>query len=782
MTDFYRIELAALDGFEMAVTRFDADGVLTYLNAAGASLFGVSPSEYTDLRMLFPDSAEFELVTGQLRERFQGRSSAYATTFTRPNARPGELPIPVSVYAFPDSDERGIVKGSVAMLRDLREEQARAGIHNAIKSSVDNAQLFAAVAEQLRPLLEFDEFRITTISKSRMHLRRMYSTDARAGEKFPFRWWPMPPFIRETLADRVAGVVEVEAILANPHYIELLKHDKAHRDFMESGVRQILSLPVVDHNRIVAMIGLDSHKAGRFTADSVALLARLPLAEAVMAAIHREQSIQQQAVFDLIRRLSAHAIDVRRVADELVSCLVESFGWRHVSIFQSEGEGADMRLVCQANEGVALPPDFSLPCTAPSDNPDQQHDGGVLGRAARSQQVVNMPESRLDGPFGCIVGFAESGSELAVPVTGSRTNWVLNVESEMLNAFAAEEIELLELLAHEAGAVLHRSALFEMQTAVLRSINDAVIETNLEGRVRWSNVAARNMLGIDPRTAGVTMRDLVVDEPVRAALERGDSFHHIETSLRGADDRMVPVLLSASTLPDHLSGRVYVASDFTFQKELQRLSELSEVFRHAAMEGRVPLALASTWLQQLNDGERPTPDMVDKVLSQMARADLPLERLLRLFSPPTAEAQAPEADLDRALASALAELPRSLLEAIDCQQVGKPMLVGADFEDLHFCIESMLSFGLRTRPQSKHLRVRTTCADGWASFEVVGDWTLDATSERAPGPTERWRRKTLCDLTLGESVIERILDKAGGTYKRRFDQGFTLAIAFPLKA
>jgi hypothetical protein len=313
MKDFYRIEMAAMDDFDTAVARFDRNGVLTYLNSAGTRLLGAAVPGTVDLGMLFPDPAEYARVTQQLQTRLKGKSSTYVTTFQR-LGEPDRAPIPVRIYAFPDSDADGTVCGSVALIRDLREERVRAAIHAAIESSVDNEQLFATVAGHLQTLVEFDEFRVTTISKSRLHLRALYSSQAKAGKTYPFRWWPMPPFMQKTLVERPAGVREIDQVRADPDYVELMKTESATRTYLwESGVRQMLSLPIMEDNRIVAFLGLDSKRDGRYSQETVELLARLPLAEVARAAVPPERDPRPPSVLDLIRPLGALADAGKRV-------------------------------------------------------------------------------------------------------------------------------------------------------------------------------------------------------------------------------------------------------------------------------------------------------------------------------------------------------------------------------------------------------------------------------------------------------------------------------------
>lgn len=787
MSETCCVRLATLEDFDLAVARFDLNGVLSYQNRAAARLFGVRVEDHLDIQMLLPNKAELEHVIQQIHTRSQGKSSVYRTAFHQPHAAPDAPDIPISVFAFPDTNADGQAVGSITLIRDLREETVRESLHHIIETSTANEELFARLTGQLRLLLEFDELRVVTISKGGAHLRQLYSSDPQAASKYTFRWWPMPPFLKETLHERTPEIIKVSDMLADPNYQQLLARDAATRDFFQSGVEQILSLPVYEENRIAAFFNLHSRVADRYSAEALRLVQRLPVAQAVLSAIGREEREQQRLVLQLIRDIGTLSTDVQGAARILVDRLVKDFGWDHVSIFQHDPCSEQHWLVFQANhpEKPALPEHYAI--TAPrgmaapaSDMGAGPAAGDAIVEAASTNRVVSVPATRRRGPFNALPGFDPRGSELVIPISGPKVQWVLNLESSSTNAFADEEVELLQVLASEACLALHRSVLFELQKAVLASINDAVIETGTDGRIRWSNRAAKEMLGMEAEPAQPQWIADLLDDPAAAALAQASQFYHRETSIRDRDGQAVPVLLSCTTLPDHLGGRVYVASDFRFQKEVQRLSELKEVFRLAAMEGRIPLSLAAVWLGDLAEAVPEQKDCIDKVAAELGRADLPLERLLRLFTSETGAAGTPRADLNLAIATTLAELPRTLLDAIAYSPVKTAAPVGVAFDTLQFCIEAIISFGLRTRPQSRRLEVRSERLGDRVLFRVGGDWRADMGSERAPGPTEQWRRKSLSDLTLGESVIRRTIDNAGGRFCFKPEPALCLEFELPL--
>jgi len=776
MAESYRLQISALEGYGTPVARVDPHGVVTYVNQAAQQLLGVTADERIDLRTLFLDDMQYARVSTQLHQRLEGALSNYDATFRRPHDSAGMAEIPIRIYAFPDLDDAGNVTGSVAIIHDRRKESMQAEIHAAIEKSASNDALFGAVAAQLRRLFQFDVFQVTAISRSRKHLRSLYSTDPNAATLYPFRWWPMPMFVEEELDNLSTRVIDIDALYSQPRWAEMAETDAATRNFLASGVKTVLNMPVTEGGRLVAIVSLHACRADTFDHFQHEELLALPIGQAVITALYRERRGENEAVFALLREAAANANNVKRVAEELVQSLVGQ-GWHHVSVFQSDEAHNRMRLVCQANgQGhPPLPDGFMLPRLDSNGLP-----ANAVAEAAVCNGLVEEFSSRARGPFAQ-EGSAPVGSELVLPIRGQRERWVLNVESTQGGSFAAEEIRFLELLTGEAGAVLHRSSMFELQVAVLSSINDAVIETDDRGVIRWSNAAAKQMLGLPVRhDVPLQFGELIADERMRDTLAQADCLDHRELNLRTTEGKLVPVLLSISSLPEHLGGRVHVASDFTYQKEVQRLGELKEVFRHAALEGRIPLSLATIWLRQYAQQNPAVRDMIEKVLAQLGRADLPLERLLRLFSQESAPPAQPYCDLARAVSTTLSELPDMAQQSILAEIGGGALPVSIDFTDLQFCVESMISFGLRTQPQSKALHVATDVTASHARCHVWGDWEADFDGVAGVGPSERWRRKSLCDLTLGDSVIERLVQRAGGEYRRSFGPALSFEIALPL--
>jgi PAS domain S-box-containing protein len=774
MNDAFALDIRALENFELAVLRFSPRGVCTFANAAALRLLGTSPAVGLTLEQLYADGPERKRVLGELARRLAGQASTYRTVFTQPHS--GEK-IPVSIFAFPETDASGEVIGSIGIVHDLREEHAAAAIHRAVEALGTVDTILGEVARQLRPLLRFDEFRVVAMSRGRRHLRTIYSTDASTQRRYPFKWWPIPNFIQKTLSSEVPRVIDIEAMFREPDYEKMAREDSAADDYRKSGVRYSLSIPIFQGKRVAAFIGIDTKEARPYDERDIELCRRLPLSQAVLVALHLEEEAKLRVCVDLVRELGANAADVHAVATSLTKTLARRFGWDHVAVFQHDEDNGSFRVLSQASGSQRkMNPKLVIPS-----------DRGVVAQAFRTQAEINVPDiaeylklhADQEHP-AYVVGVPGMASELAVPIPGDTPRWVLNVESRLQRAFASEEVETLRLLAVEAGHILERAALLEMRDAILRSINDAVIETDRRGFIRRANPAAERLLGLgENELIGKPIAKFLADRELAAAIADIERFSRRETDLTPHEGQPVSVLLSGSPLPKDLGGRVFVASDMTYEREVQRISALKDVFRNASLECRVPLALAANWLGQLPVPEGSEP-AVERALKQIRKADLPLERLLRLATPDsTASDRHDLVDLNLLVDEVVRELPDSDQVTIELHPTKGRALVDASREGLRFCLESTLSFALRTKPQDKPVMVSVTVSRHKASIFLQGEWVPDMGTDDSAGIRHRWRRQTLTDLALATSEIESILGQAHGHFRSELDHCVRFEMEMP---
>jgi PAS domain S-box-containing protein len=755
-----------LDRFQVAVVRVDSRQRISEASRLARAI-ARDPLVGRHLTELFPPGSSWNEIKAHLEVRQKGGASEYHVEIVCPGT---DTRIPVCGLGIPEVDANGTVVGSIALVRDLREERAARAMHSAIETRAGGFEILKSVAHALAPLVEFDAFRVMAVSKSREHLRTIYRSDSDALYVIN-RWWTMPKFARHMLADRTPKLIDLKKFFADPEWARVAAEDAATQAYLDGGFKHTLSLPVVENDVVVGFVGIDSKRATcPYDDDTVELLHRLPLREAVLMALHCEEEQRLRFSMDLIAELGRNSHDIHKVSETLVEKLAAHWGWDHVSIFQRDEDSGGFRLLNQAGAGKdRLPDDVALPA-----------DEGLVADAFATQEVINTPDVAHEPRYR--PGVPGMNSELCMPVPGAVPRWVLNIESKLFNTFAQEEIEAVGVLVREAGFILERAALLSMRTAILESINDAVLETDRRGRIRTANCGAGRLIGVAAAELhGTTLADLLVDQELAAkVIDQGD-LPCTETSVRMRDGREVPVLLSGSELPKRLGGRVFVLTDLTYRESLRRIEMLKEVFKQAALETRVPLANAGKWVADLAGEDYNVPaQTIERILKQLGKADLPLERLMRLAGAGSGSAAAGSADLVAIFESVLDELPSTERDSIKYSKTIMDGRVTGSDHALRFCLATMVAFALRTRPIDARVRVTLGAANGRATLKVEGAWIPDFSRADEPGIWDNWRSRAIADFALGEDVLQKLVADGEGSFTSEMSKGLRMQLELPL--
>lgn len=773
MHHFFKLDLASLENFDLPVLRFNLEGICTHANAAANELMELPSAVGLLLCDLFPEPVDREKLMAEVSIRLSGQASFYNTHCTLPGSMQR---VPISVFGLPETGEDGRVSAKLAIVRDMREPHAVRDMHEAM-DKLDSAQaIFEEMARLVQPLLPYDEMRVVAVSHDRRYLRRIFSTDAKAEHTYPFRWWPMPEFLRRSMESETPRVIDIDEMFGQRDFAKLAETDKGTRNYRNSGVRWCLSLPVWQGDRIVAFVSFDSRAEQPYGAKHLALCERLPLSKAAIMALQQEENRRLHKFVKLLGDMAAQAADVHKVAELLTQRLAHHFDSDHVAIFQYDEDHDCLRVLSEAsNTGCPL-----------GNTPVLHREKGVVSHAFYNRQVINIPNLAERPPSmpGYVEGVQGMQSELAIPIAGDTHRWVLNIESRLQRAFIEEDVVTVKMLALEAGHILDRVALLELRNAVLNVIQDGVVETNRSGTIRRVNTAASQMLGhSESELQGRPLAEFIADEPVARQLTSQHTFSARTTALLNKDGGKVNVLLSGAALPDNVGGRVFVATNLTYEMEQHRVAALKDVFRNASLESRIPLALAAEQLSSLVRKNPALDDQVRWILQQLRKADLPLERLLRLAA---TEGHATTTrrlvDLHHLLDSVLSQMPENEVNALHISLSKQPVWVRVAVEDLRFCVESMLAFALRTKPQSRRVEISVSSTGDQADITVRGDWVPDMGFSDSDDIRHRWRRQTTCDLALATGPLADIVEAEGGRFTSEMNNRVLLRIELPKAA
>lgn len=769
-----RLSPHSLDDISLGILRLSLDDRIAYLNRAAAELAGPGIAVGAPLAAVpFADESTHTLSTEIAERRRTGRGSNYPIVVERADER---RRLRLTVSAVPEYDGAGRMAGSIAFINDQTVQDAQVALHEAIGSASDWHALLQALEKHLREVLYFDSIMVTLISADRSALRVFYEAPERIDASPAWRWWPMPTFVRADIDTLIATRPDdVRAMFESPPYRDLAS-DPETRAWLDLGYTHMLRRPVMRNGQLDAIVSLFRRDERAFSVLDCARLDQLPLVEAVNMALALDHQKELAFGLDLIARMRKAAANVADVARVLVDGLHGNYLWEHVSLFRVDPDEDTISLVYQ-------PPDAAgrLP-----ENYSQSMRRGLLGHVACSGQPVREGDVRTSTVY--VEGIAGTMSEMCLPVPGRPVRWILNVESRLRSAFSAEDQASLKQILAVAGLILDRTLALEFNTAVLESVADAVIQTTSRGEIVSVNPACVNLLDRPLETLiGASLAALISapgnepDPPGYAArLVAHEKLAPTEVELLPREGAPIPVLLSAGSLPPQLGGKFYVASDLRYRQAVQQMGALQHVFQQVASETRLPLALLAGYLEELAD-RRPDANAarqtLDKAMRQLQRADLPLERIVRL----AAVEQGQTLPLQPISLAEVAEhvhaaLPQAQGAEVRIEGDGTEALVLAARRELEFCAESAVSFLLRMKAPHDRIRIRV----GREYAEEVFAAELTAGDTPAPSKTQLVAKSEHeRDFALAAPVMRGLMRRMKGSFDFDQSEGLRLQLRLP---
>jgi PAS domain S-box-containing protein len=268
-----------------------------------------------------------------------------------------------------------------------------------------------------------------------------------------------------------------------------------------------MRVPLVVRDRVIGALTLHHVEAGFFTERH----ARLAAAVADQAAV----AIENARLYEAQQRRSEQFRVINEVGQRITSILAEdellfqtvrvihaALGWYHVAIGLIEAD----EVVYRAGAGELWDSaDFSS-------GPRRVKIGqqGLSGRAAAQGDVLLVPDVSQDARYMCTQpNRSRTRSELVIPlVARGQTIGVLDVQSERLNAFDDQDVNVLQALADQAAVAIDNARLYQQarQLAALeerqklaRELHDSVSQA-LYGIALGARTARSMIEGQAPRS------------------------------------------------------------------------------------------------------------------------------------------------------------------------------------------------------------------------------------------------------------------------------------------
>lgn len=310
------------------------------------------------------------------------------------------------------------------------------------------------------------------------------------------------------LSERVARSSE-------PLFIDDLKQfDDAPEVVLAEGYRAVASVPLLSKGVLEGVLTISSMQSHHFDESNMVLITGI--ANQMGVAIEnsrlyeneRHRAEQFRVIGEVGRQITS-ILDVDELLREITRLVAKSFGYYIVHIGLIEDDGLVYR--GRAAGDRPHPYDFVSPVRL------ELGSQGITTWVASHGEPLIVPDVSEDPRYLSVRGMPEIRSELALPVMGrGEMIGVLDIESDRLNAFAEDDVAVLQSLANQAGVAIQNAKLYEQarQFAVLeerqrlaRELHDSVTQ-EIYGVTMFAEAARRLLAQGNQAQAADHLREL----------------------------------------------------------------------------------------------------------------------------------------------------------------------------------------------------------------------------------------------------------------------------------
>ncbi len=301
----------------------------------------------------------------------------------------------------------------------------------------------------------------------------------------------------------------------------------------------------------------------------------------------RKRASELQTVAE-VSTSTATVLDPEELLQDVVNLTKENFGLYHAHIYLIDDAGDTLKLAAGAGEAgqQMVAEGWSIPADSET---------SLVARAYRNREGVIANNVQATPDFLPNPLLPDTASELAVPlIAGDQVLGVLDVQSEQVEHFTPQDVNIQTTLAGQIATALDNARLFAEQrrlTAILNNSNDYIALANPQGELIYVNPGGARMIGYDdPREiiGKLKIEDThspedmarVGEEGIPVAMEEG--AWRGENRLRRRDGRLIPVDQTIFVIRDE-SGEVQsfatIMIDITARLEAERrIQEINERF------------------------------------------------------------------------------------------------------------------------------------------------------------------------------------------------------------
>ncbi len=250
--------------------------------------------------------------------------------------------------------------------------------------------------------------------------------------------------------------------------------------------RSYIAVPLLSGGKVIGTIQVGHRQRDAFSYEDVDLLEAIaaqisgPINSALLYQESQRlaQQVQRRAdqltILNLLARTATATMNMNQMLNEVTHQIQHGFGYSHVELYLVEETTNELVRYAQSGRNPSAVVAY------------RQHVHlGILGRTYRTAQTQHIDDVLRD-PEYIAVDRPDTRAELCVPIiVGERVLGLLNLESERVAAFTAEDVSVLHTVADVlAGAIenihlYHRSqemAVLEERNRLARELHDSVTQ------------------------------------------------------------------------------------------------------------------------------------------------------------------------------------------------------------------------------------------------------------------------------------------------------------------
>ena len=314
-------------------------------------------------------------------------------------------------------------------------------VADVVNTTLDLDTTLSRVAELVRRVIDYEIFAILLVNEKAQDLRIRFQVG----------------YARE-VAERVKIKIGegVTGLAAQRGEAILVDDVSKHPEYISGApdVRSELAIPLIVKNRVIGVLNLETHEAGRFTEEHKRLLTLIGSRMAVgieNARLHTRTTRQARTLVllnEIARELTSILnVDelLKRIA-ELLSRLID-YQMFSILLLDAAGEKLQHRFSLRFQENIQLKHDVPL-------------GDGLVGYAARHRQAVLVPDVSKDPRY--ILLNPETRSELAVPlIYKDNVIGVLDLEHTKRGFFTDDHKRTVTTLAAQVAIAIENARLYE---------------------------------------------------------------------------------------------------------------------------------------------------------------------------------------------------------------------------------------------------------------------------------------------------------------------------------